>query len=164
MKKGERKQNQFAENSGLIPLTSNPGVGAFDRDFLRVLVPCQGRHVGLCGNVCCPFLSDSFGERWLRCLSPVLPWCVGSSGTGELSEVDSPKDCFVSSHWLLLITGQFAILLYDHSLLRFSKVVKYVSDCTRQQLCCFWLWQVSPFPNKVGQLSLELPTQFPKLR
>jgi hypothetical protein len=30
---GKKEKNQLTESSGLLPLTSNPGAGAFDRGF-----------------------------------------------------------------------------------------------------------------------------------
>jgi hypothetical protein len=66
----KRGKNQFVESSGLIPLTSNPGAGAFDRDFLSVSVPSHCWFAGPCGDGCCPSLLDSFGGESARVFEP----------------------------------------------------------------------------------------------
>jgi hypothetical protein len=70
MKKGKKKENQFAESSGLFPLASNPGTGAFDWGFLSVPVFSQVWCAGLCGHRYCPSSLDSLEGIWLEIFEP----------------------------------------------------------------------------------------------
>jgi hypothetical protein len=132
--------NQFAESSGLISLTLNRGTVAFDRDVLGVSVPSQGWYTGLCGNGYCPSWLDSFGESQIRVLVPtasVVWWAIWY------------KQYLLSSLAMSLICEQLLVpsahcascswalwSLTFQPTTRISKLVKYVSYFTRQQMCC----------------------------
>jgi hypothetical protein len=70
MKMLNKKGKRLAESSELLPLTANSGAGAFDKSFLSVSSPSQGWCVVLCGDGCCPSLSDHFEGSWLRVFEP----------------------------------------------------------------------------------------------
>jgi hypothetical protein len=61
-----QKSSQFSESSGLIPLVSNPDIGAYDCWFLGVPVSSQGWYSGLYKKGCCSFCQT--------------PWCGELTG------------------------------------------------------------------------------------
>jgi hypothetical protein len=82
-----KKFSLLGKSSGLIPLVSNPGIGAW--------------YSGLCWGGCCPFLLDRlvWEDGWS--FFPCFPWSYGLSITSRSSEVVSSDDWLVISNWFL---------------------------------------------------------------
>jgi hypothetical protein len=100
----------FHKSSGLTPLLSNRGIGAYAWGFLGALISSQGWHSGLCGEGYCPFCWTAWVESAAGFLFPPCFHCFdGLSVTSGSSEVVSPDGWLVSSIWFLLSMGRFQL-------------------------------------------------------
>jgi hypothetical protein len=96
-----KKYNLLGKNFGVIPLVSNPGIGAW--------------YSGLCGEGCCPSCWTTWGgDSWGGVAFSLFvffcfPWSHGPSVKSGSSDVVSPGNWVVSSIWFLLSTVQVAI-------------------------------------------------------
>jgi hypothetical protein len=94
---------QFGTSSILIPLMSNPGIGAYGWGLFCSPDSSQGWYSGLC--VCAPLVRH-LGEELGGGFFSSFPWSYGPSVASGSSELVSQDGWLVSSILFLLSTGQ----------------------------------------------------------